>query len=270
MNEARNSSSGITAQYFGLGQTTSGVNGFYTLDQLGSIREVTNSSGAIAYQQSFDPWGASTVLQGTVLPDFNYAGYYFHTRSGLSLTLNRLYSSKFGRWLNRDPIGEEGGLNLFGYVINQPISFIDPSGLRFFNLRAVCNVRKSKPPKPSPPKSTAPRKQPPGPKQPPPSTAPFLGNPPPLFGKPTQPGSQLPPAPGYDPGTGSNPQYVPRFGPGSGSGSGDNDDLQPPGTGIHDRRGGTTGPGNSPYAGPDNNIHAPGGAIIRPTDPLTN
>jgi hypothetical protein len=34
-----------------------------------------------------------------------------------------------GRWLSRDPIGEEGGANLYGFVLNQPIDRIDPLGL---------------------------------------------------------------------------------------------------------------------------------------------
>ena len=32
----------------------------------------------------------------------------------------------FQRWLNRDPLGERGGLNLYGYVENNPMSFVDP------------------------------------------------------------------------------------------------------------------------------------------------
>lgn len=39
-----------------------------------------------------------------------------------------------GRWLNRDPIGEEGGLNLYGYVLNDPINLIDPLGLHDLNV----------------------------------------------------------------------------------------------------------------------------------------
>ncbi|MCI0565142.1 MAG: RHS repeat-associated core domain-containing protein, partial [Nitrososphaera sp.] len=34
-----------------------------------------------------------------------------------------------GRWLNRDPIEEAGGINLYGFVENDPINWIDPHGL---------------------------------------------------------------------------------------------------------------------------------------------
>ena len=38
------------------------------------------------------------------------------------------------RWISRDPLGEEGGLNLYGYVLNNPVKFIDPLGLDNMNL----------------------------------------------------------------------------------------------------------------------------------------
>jgi len=41
----------------------------------------------------------------------------------------RAYDTAHGRWLNRDPIGELGGINLYGYVNGNPINRIDPLGL---------------------------------------------------------------------------------------------------------------------------------------------
>jgi RHS repeat-associated protein len=106
-----------------------GTSCFYNKDHLGSVREMTNSSGTISGQLSYDPFGRTTVLQGTTLPDFQYAGYYLHTRSGLNLTRTRVYSAAFGRFISRDPIGEAGGVNLYAYVGNNPASLRDPMGL---------------------------------------------------------------------------------------------------------------------------------------------
>ena len=127
--EARDASSSITAQYFSRGQTMSGTSYYYTLDDLGSVREMANSSGTVEGQLGYDPYGRATLLQGSIMPDFQYAGYYYHAASELSLTLNRAYSPFAGRWINRDPIQEGGGTNLYAYVDNNPISGVDPLGL---------------------------------------------------------------------------------------------------------------------------------------------
>jgi len=60
--------------------------------------------------------------------DFGFTGHYFHTPSKLHFAVYRAYDADLGRWLNRDPIEEEGGINLYGYVANDPINYFDPDG----------------------------------------------------------------------------------------------------------------------------------------------
>ena len=43
--------------------------------------------------------------------------------------MDRLYRTDFGRWLTHDPIEERGGINLYDYVGNNPVNWIDPLGL---------------------------------------------------------------------------------------------------------------------------------------------
>ena len=90
---------------------------------------MVSGSNTIQAQYAYDPWGRATKLQGAMEADFQYAGYYRHARSGLNLTMFRAYSPNLGRWISKDPIGEEGGLNLYGYVANCPLDFSDPYGL---------------------------------------------------------------------------------------------------------------------------------------------
>jgi RHS repeat-associated protein len=128
MCEVRDAAGALVNQYFSYGQTISGGNYFYTKDHLGSIRELTDSSGNIQGQYSYDMYGRVSQYQGSLASDFQYASYYFHAPSALNLAVHRPYSSYVGRWISRDPIQEIGGVNLYGYVANQPDKYLDPSG----------------------------------------------------------------------------------------------------------------------------------------------
>jgi RHS repeat-associated protein len=50
------------------------------------------------------------------------------TTSGIPYYLFRFYDPSFGRWINRDPIEEIGGMNLYGSLTNNPIAYIDTDG----------------------------------------------------------------------------------------------------------------------------------------------
>lgn len=139
--EERNGSNNVVSQFFAGGQKSTGTSYIFVKDHPGSIREVTDSSGFVQAQYSFDPYGRVTKLQGGLDVDFRYAGYYFHQRSALSMTRTRAYDSRFGKWINRDPIQEFGGINLYQYCGNTPVLLTDPSGLFAFSSKICCEVR---------------------------------------------------------------------------------------------------------------------------------
>jgi RHS repeat-associated protein len=122
----------VTKRFFAQGEQIAGASYYYTRDHLGSVREMLNSSGTIVARYSYDPYGRATLIQGTNLADFQYAGYYEHQTSGLNLTWFRAYDANTGRWLSRDPspdAEENLGPNLYEYVDNDPENEMDPLGL---------------------------------------------------------------------------------------------------------------------------------------------
>jgi RHS repeat-associated protein len=125
----------ITKRFYGQGVIIYsggvGTSYFYTRDHLGSTRELVDSSGNIQARYDYDPYGRVTLVQGTNIADFQFAGMYIHQPSGLYLTKYRAYDPNAGRWLSRDPIGERVGLNLYGYCNKDPINNIDPLGLDY-------------------------------------------------------------------------------------------------------------------------------------------
>jgi RHS repeat-associated protein len=136
MAEERDGSGNVTKRFFGLGEQIGTTVYYLTRDHLGSIREVTNSSGVVQAQAryDYDPYGAaplgstSNLISGTNLSDFQYAGMYQHATSLLNLTKYRAYDPNTGRWLGRDPLGESKGSNLYAYCADNPVNFIDPYG----------------------------------------------------------------------------------------------------------------------------------------------
>jgi len=106
---------------------------FYTRDHLGSIRELTDSSGNVRARYSYDPFGARTRVGGDLESDFGFSGLFFTREAGLSLAMFRAYDAELGRWLSRDPLRNaerKEGPNLYAYVHNNPINKIDPLGLQ--------------------------------------------------------------------------------------------------------------------------------------------
>jgi RHS repeat-associated protein len=117
----------VSTQYFDQGAIISGTSYYYVKDELGSVRQLVTSTGTVASQYTYDPYGNQTTVSGTA-SDIGYAGYFHHAVSGLDFTHYRAYDPTHARWLNRDPIGEAGGVNLYAYVSGSPVSYLDSQG----------------------------------------------------------------------------------------------------------------------------------------------
>jgi RHS repeat-associated protein len=119
----------VTRRAFGVGEQINGTARYLTTDHLGSVREVTDTAGTLLARYAFDPWGRRSVTAGTDATSVGYAGYRWHPSDSLALTLHRGYDADLGRWVSQDPIGMQGGANLFAYAENNPVRFNDPLGL---------------------------------------------------------------------------------------------------------------------------------------------
>jgi RHS repeat-associated protein len=117
----------------GLLAVTDSTSTYYpTYDGNGNISEYLNSSGAVVAHYEYDPFGKTTVATGLKVQDFTHR---FSTKpldatTGLYYYGYRYYDPVTGRWPSRDPIGEEGGINLYAFVGNDGVNKIDVLGMQ--------------------------------------------------------------------------------------------------------------------------------------------
>ena len=79
------------------------------------------------------------------LPPLGFSTKYTDRETGLLYYGYRFYAPEVGRWLNRDPIKEEGGLNLYGMVGNDAVNYVDILGLLEIHMKNIKNKDKDCP-----------------------------------------------------------------------------------------------------------------------------
>jgi RHS repeat-associated protein len=110
--------------------TGSGLQAYYFInDHLGTPQMVVDETGSVVWKGEYKPFGEVNVGTEDRVNNFRFAGQYYDAEIGLPYNWHRYYDPKTGRYLTPDPIGLAGGINLFGYVLNNPINKIDPLGL---------------------------------------------------------------------------------------------------------------------------------------------
>lgn len=109
-------------------RTDSGGTSSALTDGLGSTLALTNSSGAVQTEYTYDPFGNTSSTGSTSSNPSQYTGRE-NDGTGLYYYRARYYSPALQRFISEDPIGFEGGdINLYSYVWNNPLSFTDPTG----------------------------------------------------------------------------------------------------------------------------------------------
>jgi RHS repeat-associated protein len=106
---------------------------YYLYDGKGNVTALINTQGNVVATYSYDPFGVLTQGAGSLVQPFKFSTKRYDEQTGLSYYGYRFYSASLGRWITRDPLGEAGGMNLYGFVGNDPINWIDPMGLDKYN-----------------------------------------------------------------------------------------------------------------------------------------
>jgi RHS repeat-associated protein len=104
---------------------------YLAYDQVGSLRTVSTENGTIVKTIEYDTFG--NVLSDsneTLAVPFGFAGGLYDPDTKMTRFGYRDYDAETGKWTAKDPIGFNGGdTNLYGYVLGDPVDWIDPSGL---------------------------------------------------------------------------------------------------------------------------------------------
>jgi RHS repeat-associated protein len=110
--------------------TKAGSTFFYHQDGLGTVTDLTDSTGATAKSYAYDAYGNIVDQAGTVEQPYTYTGREFDSESGLYYLRARYYDPTTGRFLQKDPIGFNGGdFTLYAYARGNASNRSDPFGL---------------------------------------------------------------------------------------------------------------------------------------------
>ena len=111
--------------------TGTDLTAYYHADGNGNITAMINGAGRVVARYHYDPYGNMLGMSGPLALDNRYRYSSKEAQPGVDIYNYgyRFYDPSLQRWINQDPIGEAGGINLYGFVGNDPVNRVDPWGL---------------------------------------------------------------------------------------------------------------------------------------------
>jgi RHS repeat-associated protein len=97
-------------------------------DRLGTPQIATDNDQNIAWSTSYQPFGTESLVTASITQNLRFPGQYSDGETGFSYNLSRNYMPNLGRYVESDPVGLAGGMNLYGYAAANPIKYFDQSG----------------------------------------------------------------------------------------------------------------------------------------------
>lgn len=119
---------GIAVNYASGGGIASSTPFYLHTDHLGTPRLATDQNQQPVWSWVSDAFGIGQTT-GSLILNLRFPGQYYDQESGLHYNYFRDYDPQTGRYVESDPIGLEGGLNTYGYVEGNPLSYFDAYGL---------------------------------------------------------------------------------------------------------------------------------------------
>ena len=106
---------------------------FYGYDALGSVRVLTDATGAVTDTYDYDAWGNSMNVTGTTANVYRYRGEQFDGDLGLYYLRARYFNPLTGRFLSRDPedVEDPPSLHRYMYAAADPVDRADPTGMDY-------------------------------------------------------------------------------------------------------------------------------------------
>lgn len=103
---------------------------FYVRDNVASVIAMVDvATESIVFSATYLPFGVISAEVSEKSPDFQFGGMMYESLSRLHLAPHRAYDAFTGRWISRDPLGEQSGVNMYAYCDNDPLTSMDADGL---------------------------------------------------------------------------------------------------------------------------------------------